>query len=194
MTTTPTTDPRDTANDVPLTPGAWMLDPAHSAVGFTIRHLGVSKVRGRFGKFDANVHVGETLDSSGIDAVVELDSVDTGNSDRDTHLRSADLLHVERRPTMTFRSTGISGAGRDWRLIGDLTIGEVSGPLELEVEFGGLEEFPGGARHAGFEARGELRRSDFGLDFALPAGTAKLLGDVVKIEIDVQFVEPQPNA
>jgi polyisoprenoid-binding protein YceI len=192
--TTPTTDQLKSTNDVPLTVGSWTLDPAHSSVGFAIRHLGVSKVRGRFGKFDATVRVAETLDGSAIEAVVELDSVDTGNSDRDAHLRSADLLHVERRPTMTFRSTGISGAGNDWTLIGDLTIGDVTGPLELEVEFGGIEEFPGGARHAGFEARGELRRSDFGLDFALPPGTAKLLGDVVKIDIDVQFVEPQPNA
>jgi polyisoprenoid-binding protein YceI len=192
--TTPTTDQLKSTNDVPLTVGSWTLDPAHSSVGFAIRHLGVSKVRGRFGKFDATVRVAETLDGSAIEAVVELDSVDTGNSDRDAHLRSADLLHVERRPTMTFRSTGISGTGNDWTLIGDLTIGDVTGPLELEVEFGGIEEFPGGARHAGFEARGELRRSDFGLDFALPPGTAKLLGDVVKIDIDVQFVEPQPNA
>jgi polyisoprenoid-binding protein YceI len=192
--TTPTTDQLKSTNDVPLTVGSWTLDPAHSSVGFAIRHLGVSKVRGRFGKFDATVRVAETLDGSAIEAVVELDSVDTGNSDRDAHLRSGDLLHVERRPTMTFRSTGISGAGNDWTLIGDLTIGDVTGPLELEVEFGGIEEFPGGARHAGFEARGELRRSDFGLDFALPPGTAKLLGDVVKIDIDVQFVEPQPNA
>jgi polyisoprenoid-binding protein YceI len=192
--TTPTTDQLKSTNDVPLTVGSWTLDPAHSSVGFAIRHLGVSKVRGRFGKFDATVRVAETLDGSAIEAVVELDSVDTGNSDRDAHLRSADLLHVERRPTMTFRSTGISGTGNDWTLIGDLTIGDVTGPLELEVEFGGIEEFPGGARHAGFESRGELRRSDFGLDFALPPGTAKLLGDVVKIDIDVQFVEPQPNA
>lgn len=192
--TTPATDQLTSTTDVPLTLGTWTLDPAHSSVGFAIRHLGVSKVRGRFGKFDATVQVAEIIDGSGIEAVVHLDSVDTGNSDRDAHLRSADLLHVERRPTMTFRSTGIAGAGSDWTLTGDLTIGDVTGPLELEVEFGGIEEFPGGARHAGFEARGELRRSDFGLDFALPPGTAKLLSDVVKIDIDVQFVEPEPNA
>lgn len=177
-------------SQLPLSAGTWVVDPAHSSVGFAIRHLGVSKVRGRFGTFDAKVRVGDALETSGIDAVVELSSVDTGNGDRDTHLRSPDLLHVERRPTMIFRSTEISGSGTDWTVLGELSIGEVSGPLQLEVEFGGVETFPGGARHAGFEARGELRRRDFGLDFALPAGTAKLLGDVVKIELDVQLVEP----
>ena len=177
-------------NDLPLSAGTWVVDPAHSSVGFAIRHLGVSKVRGRFGTFDAKVRVGDSVETSGIDAVVELESVDTGNVDRDAHLRSAELLHIARRPTMTFRSTEISGSGTDWTVLGELTIGEVTGPLQLDVEFGGIEEFPGGARHAGFEARGELRRRDFGLDFALPPGTAKLLGDVVKIELDIQLVEP----
>jgi polyisoprenoid-binding protein YceI len=177
-------------SELPLSTGTWVVDPAHSSVGFAIRHLGVSKVRGRFGSFDAKVRVGDALKTSSIDAVVELDSVDTGNGDRDAHLRSADLLHIERRPTMTFRSTEITGSGTDWTVLGELTIGEVTGPLQLDVEFGGVEAFPGGARHAGFEARGEMRRRDFGLDFAMPPGTAKLLGDVVKIELDVQLVEP----
>jgi polyisoprenoid-binding protein YceI len=185
-----TTDQLLPTNDLPLNVGTWVVDPAHSSVGFAIRHLGVSKVRGRFGSFDAKVHVGDALETSRIEAVVELASVDTGNGDRDAHLRSADLLHVEHRPTMTFRSTEISGSGADWTVLGELTIGEVTAPLQLDVEFGGVEEFPGGARHAGFEARGELRRRDFGLEFSLPPGTAKLLGDVVKIELDVQLVEP----
>lgn len=177
-------------DDLPIAPGTWAVDPAHSSVGFAIRHLGVSKVRGRFSRFDAVLHVGDSLAASSIEATVELDSVDTGNVDRDAHLRSPDLLDVARRPTMTFRSGTISGEGTDWTLAGELTIGDVSGPIELDVEFGGIETFPGGPRHAGFEARAELRRSDFGLEFALPPGTSKLLGDVVKIELDVQFVEP----
>lgn len=187
-----TTDQLHPLSELPLSLGTWTADPAHSSVGFTIRHLGVSKVRGRFGSFDAKAVVGDTLQTSSIEAVVQLGSVDTGNGDGDGdgHLRSPDLLHVERRPTMTFRSTRIDGNGADWTVLGELTIGEVSAPLQLDVEFGGIEEYPGGTRHAGFEARGELRRRDFGLEFSLPPGTAKLLGDVVKIELDVQLVEP----
>jgi polyisoprenoid-binding protein YceI len=122
-----------------------------------------------------------------VSAEVALASIDTGNSDRDAHTRSAELLDVEKRPTMTFRSTRVSGAGEDWTMAGDLTIGDVTRPVTLAVEFGGVVDSPMDQRkHAGFEATGEIRRSDFGLDF----GTG-LLGDVVKLHLDMQFVGPQ---
>lgn len=177
---------------LPLAPGLWTHDPFHSTVGFTIRHLGVSKVRGRFASFDAAVRIGPDLESTRVDATIDLASIDTGNSDRDAHVRAADMLDVERRPTMVFGSTGISGSGSDYRLSGDLTIGDVTRAITLDVEFGGLQEFPGGPRHAGFEARGEFRRSEFGLDLSLPPGVgAVMLSDVVKIELDIQLLEPQ---
>ena len=116
-------------------------------------------------------------------------SVDTGNIDRDNHVRSADLLHVERRPTMTFRSTRIDGDDTAWLVDGDLTIGDVTHPFSLDVAFGGLESFVDGTRHAGFEAKGELRRTDFGID--LPGGIGgAMLGDVVRVELDVELIEP----
>jgi polyisoprenoid-binding protein YceI len=181
-----------TTTALPLASGLWTLDPFHSTVGFTIRHLGVSKVRGRFASFETSVLIGHDLASTRIDATVDLASVDTGNADRDAHVRAPDMLDVERRPTMAFRSTSITGAGSEYVLTGDLTIGDVTRPITLDVEFGGLQEFPGGPRHAGFEARGEFRRSDFGLDLSLPPGVgAVMLSDVVKIELDIQLLEPQ---
>jgi polyisoprenoid-binding protein YceI len=160
-------------------------------VGFTIRHLGVSKVRGRFQEFDVDVVVGATLADTSVTATIDLASIDTGNADRDAHVRSADLLDIDRRPTMAFRSTTISEARDGWTVVGDLTIGEVTRPFELAVELGGIEDFPGGPRHAGFEARGELRRKEFGIDMALPPGvSAVALGDVIKVELDVQLLEP----
>ncbi|MEQ4725615.1 YceI family protein [Nonomuraea sp. B19D2] len=172
---------------LPLAAGHWTLDPFHSAVGFTIRHLGISKVRGQFMRFEADLIVGDTLDSCAVTATVALDSVDTGNADRDAHLSAPDMLDVANRPAMVFRSTRIDGAGDDWIMAGDLTIGEVTRSVTFDVEFGGVEDsIVDGRRHAGFEAKGEIRRSDFGLGFA-PA----ILGDSVKIQLDMQFVEPE---
>ncbi|MEU6982006.1 YceI family protein [Streptomyces sp. NPDC046324] len=181
-----TTEQQTSSTALPLTAGRWAFDPLHSAVGFTIRHLGISKVRGRFNDLEAELVVGDSLADSSITATVALASIDTGNADRDAHVRAADLLDVEKRPTMTFRSTRIGGAGEEWTLEGDLTIGDVTRPITFDVEFGGVVDVPGdGSRHAGFDATGEFRRSDFGLDFA-----PGFLGDVIKVSLEVQFVEP----
>jgi polyisoprenoid-binding protein YceI len=179
------------ASLLPLSPGRWTLDGNHSSVGFTIRHLGVSKVRGRFQDFDVDVVVGPTLDTTSVAATIRTTSIDTGNPDRDAHVRTADLLDVARRPTMSFRSTSIALTDDGWVLDGDLTIGDVTRPQRFDLEFGGIEEFPGGPRHAGFEATGELRRKEFGIDLAMPPGvSAVALGDLVKIELDIQLLEP----
>ncbi|MGX5209018.1 YceI family protein [Streptomyces violaceus] len=177
------------ATALPLAPGNWALDPFHSSVNFTIRHLGIAKVRGRFERLEAGLFVGERAEDARVSATVDLASIDTGNADRDAHVRASDLLDVEKRPTMTYRSTRVSGEGEDWTMEGELTIGEVTRPVTLAVEFGGLVEVPmDGSRHAGFEATGEIRRSEFGLDFA-----PGLLGEVVKIQLDMQFVEPKED-
>jgi polyisoprenoid-binding protein YceI len=173
---------------LPLVAGHWPLDANHSRVGFSIRHLGVAKVRGLFRDVDATFHIGESLDDTSISATVALSSIDTANAERDAHARAADLLDVDRRPTMTFVSTAITGTGSDWSLLGDLTIGDVTRRMQFAVEFGGVADFVDGTRHAGFEATGELRRKDFGLDFG-PLGA--FLGDVVRIDLDLEFIEPQ---
>ncbi len=179
----------DTTTPLPLAPGRWELDTHHSRVGFSIRHLGVSKVRGLFRTVTAELVVGSGPSDSTLSVVVDVASLDTGNSDRDAHVLSDELLDVSLRPTLTFVGHDVMPAGDDWTLRGELTIGDVTRPLELDVEFGGIEAFPlDGRGHAGFEATGEIRRKDFGLDTGLLAGA--LLGDVVKLELDVQFVEP----
>lgn len=179
-----------TASALPLLPGDWELDPLHSAVNFTIRHLGIAKVRGRFSEVKAELYVGESADDIKVSAEIALASIDTGNADRDAHTRSPELLDVASRPTMTYRSTRVSGKGEEWSMEGELTIGGVTRPVTFAVEFGGVvDSVIDNRRHAGFEATGEIRRSDFGLDFA-----PGLLGDVVKIQLDMQFVEPQGQA
>lgn len=191
-TTTPTIDTSTTAT-LPLPPGHWELDTNHFRVGFAIRHLGVSKVRGQFLGVTADLVVGRTVAESSLDVVVDLASIDTGNVDRDAHVRTSDLLDVEQRPTMTFHATDLRGDGEDYTLVGDLTIGDVTRPVTFAVEFGGVVPFPGDGRpHAGFEAVGEIRRKDFGLDAGLLAGA--MLGEVVKVELDIQFVEAEADA
>lgn len=177
-----------TTTTLPLTAGRWALDPAHSSVGFTIRHLGVAKVRGHFRDFAVDVVVGDDMVSTHVEAVIQVASVDTGNADRDAHIQADDMVDVARRPTLSFRSTAIEPVGDDWSMVGDLTIGDVTREVGLIVELGGIETFPvDGRRHAGFEARGEISRKDFGL---MPSIPAAMIGDAVKIEIDLQLLEP----
>jgi polyisoprenoid-binding protein YceI len=174
---------------LPLTAGRWAVDPTHTSVGFTIRHLGVSKVRGRFRDFSVDVVVGIDLAGTRVEASVALDSIDTGNRDRDANVKVPEILDVAQRPTLTFRSTSISALDDDgtFAIDGDVTIGAVTRPITLHTTFGGAQPFHG-PLHAGFEAVAELHRKDFGIGVDIPAAA---LGDVVKIELDVQLVEPQ---
>ena len=179
-----------TGTALPLAAGHWAIDYTHTSVGFTIRHLGVSKVRGRFNVFEADVVIGDDLGGSIVTASVALDSIDTGNDDRDASVRGPDILDAARRPTLTFRSASISALEDErYAIAGELTIGDVTRTITLQAEFGGIQPSPQGILHAGFEATGELHRKDFGIGPKIPGA---LLGDVVKIELDVQLVEPQP--
>lgn len=182
---TATTSPA-TAAGLPLVPGRWALDANHFRVGFSVRHLGVSKVRGHFSAVEAELVVGETPEDSSVTATVDVASIDTGNKDRDAHVLSPELLDVANRPTLSFRSTGITGEGADWKLDGELTIGDVTKPVTFEVELGGTEDFYDGV-HAGFEARGEIHRHDFGIHFG---PLDKALGNVVRLELDLEFLQP----
>jgi len=175
-----------------LTTGTWTLDPSHSAVTFSIRHLGISKVRGRFDRFDATLEVGPNPSDIRVTATVDLSSVDTNHPDRDAHLRSTDFFDVETNPQMQFVSTSVTPFDDGYVMAGDLTLNGITRPLELPVEFHCVEEYMGNELHAGFSGQGELRRSEFGIDFGLlPLGGDRLaLADVVKIELDVQFVAP----
>jgi polyisoprenoid-binding protein YceI len=181
-----------TVTALPLVPGHWAVDHNHSGILFTVRHLGLSNVRGRFDTFEATLDVGDTLDQVSVSATVDLASVDTGNADRDAHLRSTDFFDTEQHPVMTFRSTEIAGAGEDYELRGDLTIAGKTKEIVLDVEFHGTEVFAlDQSTHAGFTATGQVRRSDFGIDFGIVAGEKLMLSDKVKIELDLQFVAPR---
>jgi polyisoprenoid-binding protein YceI len=179
---------------LPLSPGTWAVDTNHSGINFKIRHLGLSNVRGRFDRFQAAITVGETLDDVKVEATVDMDSVDTNNADRDAHLRGTDFFSTEAHPEMTFKSKGIKQSGSsDYVMEGSLTINGITKDVSWDVEFAGVEVFPGdGSTHAGFSASTEINRDDFGVDFNMPLGMDKMaLGQKVKIELDLQFIAPK---
>lgn len=174
-----------------LTPGVWTIDTAHTTVGFTARHLMITKVRGRFGAVTGALTIAEDPLRSSVEASIEMASVDTGDEGRDTHLRSADFFDVENHPTMTFVSTGIRGSerGAEFVLAGDLTIRGVTRSVELDLEFEGVSPDPWGGTRVGFTASGEIDRREFGLEFQVALDNGSLLvGETVKIQLDVQAV------
>jgi polyisoprenoid-binding protein YceI len=173
-----------------LTPGIWTLDMSHSEIGFTVRHAGISKVRGRFTDASAEAHVRHSLKESSLHATVKTASFDSGEANRDAHVRGADFFDVENYPEMTFRATGVEGDGEDYTLTGDLTIRGITKPVELEVEFTGVALDPFGATRAGFSAETEISRKEFGLTWnaALETG-GFLVSDKVKINLEAALVK-----
>jgi polyisoprenoid-binding protein YceI len=173
-----------------LTPGIWTLDMSHSDIGFTVRHAGISKVRGRFTDASATAHVRDSLKDSSLHATVKTASFDSGEPNRDAHVRGADFFDVESFPEMTFRATGVEGDGEDYTLTGDLTIRGITKPVELEVEFTGVAVDPFGATRAGFSAETEISRKEFGLTWnaALETG-GFLVSDKVKINLEAALVK-----
>jgi polyisoprenoid-binding protein YceI len=174
----------------PITPGTWTVDPSHSSVTFVARHLMVSKVRGSFGSFAGTITIADDLLASKVEATVDVASVTTGDSGRDEHLRSGDFFELEQFPTWSLVSTGLRADGDDYVMTADLTIKGVTRPVEFEVEFEGMATDPWGNVKAGFEAKTEINRTDFGLTWnaALEAGGV-LVGEKVKIELDIQAVK-----
>jgi len=167
----------------------WAIDVSHSSINFTVRHLGLAKSRGRFPRFEGVVQVGEQPTDTSVEVSIELDSVDTHDETRDNHLRSPDFFDVANHPTMTFRSTGVRGAGTDWVLDGDLTIAGVTKPVSLEVEYDGVSTDPWGGVRAGFTAKTEVNREDWGLTYNAVLETGGfLVGKNVTIELDVELI------
>lgn len=170
-----------------LIAGTWTIDPSHSEVGFTVRHL-MTKVRGQFEKFEGTVTTGATVAETKADASIDLNSVSTRDDKRDEHLRSADFFDVEKTGPMTFTSTAFDGA----TATGELTIKGVTRPVELDVEFLGIDTDPWGGQRVGFEATTEINRKDFGVDFNVPLDGGKfLVGDKVSITLSIQAVLQQ---
>jgi polyisoprenoid-binding protein YceI len=174
-----------------MTTATWSIDTAHSSISFFVRYM-VSRAYGRFTGWRGTLTLDEgDLSRSRIEAVMDAASIDTGNADRDEHLRSADFLDVEYFPELRFRSTGIERVGEThYRLAGELTIRDITRPISLEVEYGGRARDPWGNERAGFVARGAIDRKDFGLrwnQFLNSGGL--LLGERVDIQLEIQGVK-----
>ena len=173
-----------------LTPGVWNVDPSHSIVGFTARHLMITKVRGRFTTFSGTVTISESPLDSQLEATVDLGSVTTGDEQRDGHLKSADFFDVDKHPTMTFTSTGIKQDGGDYVLTGDLTVAGTTRSVDFELSFDGVQKDPWGGTRAGVTAETEISRKDWELTWNVALETGGVLvGDKVKIELDVELVK-----
>ena len=171
-----------------LTTGTWTVDPSHSEVGFVVRHLMVSKVKGRFGGVSGTITVAENVLESVVEASADIATVDTRDESRDAHLKSADFFDAEKFPTISFRSTGIREKGNDYALDGDLTIKGVSKPVSFDLEYNGAATNPmTSGQSAGFSAETEINRKDFGLEWnvALESGGV-LVADKVKIHLEIE--------
>lgn len=173
-----------------LTPGVWNIDASHSSVAFVARHLVVSKVRGRFDTFAGAITVAADPLQSTVDATIEVGSINTSDTSRDGHLKSPDFFDAEQFPTITFATTGVRADGDDFVLTGDLTIKGVTRPVDLELEFNGVEKDPWGGTRAGFSAETEINRKDWGLEWnvLLETGGA-LVGEKIKIQLDIEAVK-----
>jgi len=170
----------------------WAFDVAHSSINFTVRHMVVSKVRGRFTKFEGALAMDERDPSGGrVDVVIDAASIDTGVEQRDAHLRSPDFFDVEHYPTIAFTSTRVQkDASGAVKVAGDLTMHGVTRPVTLDVDYAGSAKDPWGGVRAGFSARATLDRKDWGLTYnqLLETGSV-LVGENVEIAIEAEMVK-----
>src|SRR4051794_614116 len=169
--------------------GTWDIDAAHSTVGFSVRHMMVSKVRGYFRTFSGVLVTAEDPTASTVEATIDMDSIDTRQEQRDAHIRSADFFDVGNHTVMTFRSTSVRTDGADWTVAGDLTIKGITKPVELALELNGFGPDAYGGFRAGFSAKTEISRKEFGVDIDMPMdGGGVVVGDKVTVELEIEAV------
>ena len=169
----------------------WNLDSIHTHIGFSVKHLMITTVRGQFKSFTGDVTLDPTdFTRSAFAGTIDVASIDTGNADRDNHLRTNDFFDAPNHPTITFKSTSIAARSKDEYVVhGDLTIRGVTKPIELTVEYGGTAKSPYGKTVAGFSAHGQISRKDFGVNFNAVLETGGVaVSDKVKIEIEAEAV------
>ena len=172
-----------------LSTGTWAIDPVHSSIGFSVRHLMVSRVRGNFENFSGAVTVAEDGTPS-VSAEIAVDSIHTGNEQRDGHIKSADFFDADKYPTATFRSTGVRANGDDYVIDGEFTLKGVTKPVSLALEFNGVNPGMGRGEVAGFEASVVLNRKDFGIDIDMPLETGgTVVGDKVTITLAIEALK-----
>ncbi len=176
-------------------PGTWYIDPVHSSVQFIVRHMMVSRVRGRFRDVSGMIVIDEVPERSRVEATIDIASIDTGDPQRDSHLLSGDFFDVEHYPVARFVSRSVAPAppytpldADKWQVDGELTIKGTTRPVTLELELGGAVIDPWGKPRAGFRAWTEIEREDFGLTWNQPVQDGFLVGKTAKIEIEVEAV------
>ena len=169
----------------------WTIDPTHSEVGFKVKHMMFTNVSGQFDTYDATITT-EDFDftTSKIEFSADIDSINTGNSDRDNHLKSADFFDAEKNPKLTFVSSSLVKKGDDYELTGELTVNGITKTVKLETEVSGLLKDPWGNTKVGLNATGKINRTDFGLTWnsALETGGV-LVSEEVKLNIELQFLQ-----
>jgi len=172
--------------------GTWQIDPAHSDVSFSVRHMMVSKVKGRFGTFSGTIVTAENPLESTVTAEIDASSIDTNQAQRDNHIRSADFFEVEKYPNITFSSTSVEPHGDDYLVHGELTIKGNTRSVPLKLELNGFSPDPFGGIRAGFTATTEISRKDFGVDIDMPMdGGGVVVGDKITITLEIEAVLQQ---
>ena len=171
--------------------GTWAVDPVHSTVGFSVKHLGIATVRGQFEDFEGTLEIGEGDESARAYGTVQGVSVNTGDSGRDEHLRSADFFGVEQNPELRFESAEITQVDDDsFEIAGDLTMNGVTKPITLTAEVQGTETDPWGNERVALEVTGQLNRGDWNMTFNQALGSGNLLvGEKVKLQLDIAAVK-----
>ena len=165
----------------------WSVDPVHSHVGFSVRHMMVTTVRGTFKTFTGTMNIGDDFSTASIEGEIDVASIDTGNADRDNHLRANEFFDAPNHPKITFKSTSIEKKGDDFVVHGDLTIRGVTKAISLDVEYAGSSKNPYGQVIVGASVRGSINRKDFGVSWSALLETGGMaVSDTVKLEIDVQ--------
>ncbi len=173
-----------------LQAGTWNVDPSHSRIGFRVKHLGISTVRGDFGTYQGSLLIAEdgSLTAQG---TVTVDSIDTSDQQRDGHLKSPDFFDIENHPELAFTSTSITAAGDEtFEIAGDLTMHGITKPVTLKAEVGGAETDPFGNDRIGLEVTGEISRDEYGMKFNQALGSGNLaVSDKVKLDLDISAIK-----
>jgi polyisoprenoid-binding protein YceI len=179
-----------TATTIPgYVAGKWSIDPVHSEVGFSVRHMMVSKVRGRFTEFSGDIVTAERPEDSSVTAEISLSSINTGNEQRDEHIRSADFFEVETYPTMSYRSTGVRVEDGDFLVDGNLSLKGVTKNVPLRLELNGFGPDAFGGTRAGFTATAEINRRDFNVNFSAPMQNGgAVVSDKITIHLEIEAV------
>jgi polyisoprenoid-binding protein YceI len=184
-----------TAVEIPgYVAGTWTIDPIHSDVAFTVRHMMVSKVRGHFTSFEGELVLAPDPLTSRVTAKIDLASIDTNNAQRDEDLRSANFLEIQNHPTMTYRSTDVRYSEDGFDVDGELTLHGVTRQVPLTLDINGFTRDPYGGTRAGFSATTEIDRKDFGISTNIPMdGGGVVIGDRIQIFIEIEAILNQPE-